>query len=77
MSAYVPSNTGVVVLDLISNSVAGTIQISGVPQNVAFTSDGSMAFVSVMNGNAVVIDTAIDQVIQQLPASNTLGVAIM
>jgi DNA-binding beta-propeller fold protein YncE len=77
MSAYVPSNTGVVVFDLTSNTVAGTIQISGAPQNVAFTMDGSMAFVSVMNGNAVIIDTAIDKVIQQLSATDTLGVAIM
>jgi DNA-binding beta-propeller fold protein YncE len=75
-TAYVPSNTGVVILDLNSNIVEGTIPISGVPQNVAFNSDGSMAFVSVMNGNAVVIDTAIQKVIQQLSATNTLGVAI-
>lgn len=58
----------------VSVSLAGTI--SGVPQNVVLASDGSMAFVSVMNANAAVIDTAIDKVIEQLPATNTLGVAI-
>jgi len=76
MSAYVVANTGVLILDLPSNTVAGTIPISGTPQNVAFTSDGSMAYVSVVQGQAAVIDTAIDRVIEQLPATNTLGVTI-
>ena len=76
MSAYVVANTGVLVLDLVSNTVAGTIAISGTPQNVAFTTDGSMAYVSVAQGQAAVIDTAIDRVIEQLPAANTVGVTI-
>ena len=74
MSAYIVANTGVVVLDLVSNTVAGTIAVSGTPQNVAFTADGSMAYVSVTQGQAAVIDTAIDRVIEQLPAANTVGV---
>lgn len=76
MSAYVVANTGVLVLDLVSNTVAGTIAVSGTPQNVAFTPDGSMAYVSVAPGQAAVIDTAIDRVIEQLPAANTVGVTI-
>jgi DNA-binding beta-propeller fold protein YncE len=76
MSAYVVTNTGVLVFDLASNSVAGMIPISGTPQNVAFTADGSMAYVSVVQGQAVVIDTAIERVIEQLPATNTVGVTI-
>jgi DNA-binding beta-propeller fold protein YncE len=76
MTAYVVANTGVLVFDLASNTVAGTIPISGTPQNVAFTADGSMAYVSVVNGQAAVIDTVIDRVIEQLPASNTVGVMI-
>lgn len=75
-SAYVVANTGIVVVDLRANTVAGTIPISGTPQNVSFTSDGSMAYVSVMNGEAVVIDTAIQRIVQSLPVSNTIGVAI-
>jgi DNA-binding beta-propeller fold protein YncE len=54
--------------------VTGTIAVSGTPQNVAFTADGSMAYVSVTQGQAAVIDTAIDRVIEQLPAANTVGV---
>ena len=76
MSAYVVVNTGVLVFDLASNTVEGTIPISGTPQNVAFTTDGSMAYVSVTQGNAAIIDTAIARVIEQLPAANTVGVAI-
>jgi YVTN family beta-propeller protein len=76
MSAYVVSNAGVVVFDLASNTVAGTIPVSGTPQNVAFTADGSMAYVSVVQGQAAVIDTAIERVIEQLPATNTVGVTI-
>jgi DNA-binding beta-propeller fold protein YncE len=76
MSAYVVTSTGVLVFDLASNSVAGMIPISGTPQNVAFTADGSMAYVSVVQGQAAVIDTAIEQVIEQLPATNTVGVTI-
>jgi len=76
MSAYVVSNNGVLIFDLASNTVAGTIPVSGVPQNVAFTADGSMAYVSVVQGQAVVIDTAIERVIEQLPATNTVGVTI-
>jgi YVTN family beta-propeller protein len=76
MSAYVVSNDGVLVFDLASNTVVGTIPISGSPQNVAFTADGSMAYVSVAQGQAAVIDTAIDRVIEQLPAADTLGVTI-
>jgi YVTN family beta-propeller protein len=76
MRAYVVSNTGVLVFDLTSNTVAGAIPISGIPQNVAFTADGSMAYVSVVQGQAAVIDTAIDRVIEQLPANNTMGVAL-
>jgi DNA-binding beta-propeller fold protein YncE len=74
--AYVVANTGVLVFDLTSNTVAGTIPISGTPQNVAFTANGSMAYVSVVQGQAAVIDTMIDKVIEQLPASNTIGVTI-
>lgn len=76
MSAYAVANTGVLVLDLASNTVAGTIPVTGTPQNVAFTSDGSMAYVSVAQGQAAVIDTAIDRVIEQLPAANTVGVTV-
>jgi YVTN family beta-propeller protein len=76
MNAYVVASTGVLVFDLASNTVAGTIPVVGTPANVAFTTDGSMAYVSVVNGRAAVIDTAIEQVIEQLPASNTLGVTI-
>jgi DNA-binding beta-propeller fold protein YncE len=76
MSAYVVASTGILVFDLTSNTVAGTIPISGTPQNVAFTADGSMAYVSVVQGQAAVIDTVIDRVIEQLPASNTVGVMI-
>jgi len=76
MSAYIVANTGVLVLDLASNTVTGTIAVSGTPQNVAFTTDGSMAYVSVAQGQAVVIDTAIERVIEQLPAANTVGVTI-
>jgi DNA-binding beta-propeller fold protein YncE len=76
MSAYVVASTGVLVFDLTSNTVAGTIPISGTPQNVAYTADGSMAYVSVLQGQAAVIDTVIDRVIEQLPASNTVGVMI-
>jgi YVTN family beta-propeller protein len=76
MSAYVVSNTGVLVFDLSSNTVGGTIPISGMPQNIAFTADGSMAYVSVAQGPAAVIDTAIERVIEQLPATNTMGVTI-
>ena len=74
MSAYVVANTGVLVLDLASNTVTGTIAVSGTPQNVAFTTDGSMAYVSVTQGQAAVIDTAIERVIEQLPAADTTGV---
>jgi len=74
MSAYIVANTGVLVLDLASNTVTGTIAISGTPQNVAFTPDGSMAYVSVTQGQAAVIDTAIERVIEQLPAADTTGV---
>ena len=76
MTAYVVANTGIVVLDLRTNTASGTIPISGSPMNVAFTADGKMAYASVMNGAAAVIDTAIQRVIQQLPVQNTLGVAI-
>jgi YVTN family beta-propeller protein len=76
MSAYVVANTGVLVLDLATNTVTGTIPISGTPQNVSFTPDGSMAYVSVVQGQAAVIDTVIDRVIEQLPTSNTVGVMI-
>jgi DNA-binding beta-propeller fold protein YncE len=76
MSAYVIANTGVLVFDLTTNTVAGTIPISGTPQNVAFTANGSMAYVSVVQGQAAVIDTVIDRVIEQLPASNTVGLMI-
>jgi DNA-binding beta-propeller fold protein YncE len=76
MTAYVVANTGVLVFDLVSNTVAGTIPISGTAQNVAFTPDGSMAYVSVVQGQAAVIDTVIDRVIEQLPASNTVGVMV-
>lgn len=76
MTAYVVTSGGVLIFDLASNTVAGTIPISGTPQNVAFTADGSMAYVAVVQGQAAVIDTAIDRVIEQLPAANTLGVAI-
>jgi DNA-binding beta-propeller fold protein YncE len=76
MSAYAVYNNGVLVVDLTSNTVAGTIPVSGAPQNVAFTADGSMAYVSVVKGQVAVIDTAIARVIEQLPAANTMGVAI-
>jgi DNA-binding beta-propeller fold protein YncE len=76
MSAYVVANTGVLVFDLASNTVSGTIPVSGTPQNVAFTTDGSMAYVSVVQGQAVVIDTVIDRVIEQLPTANTVGVTL-
>jgi YVTN family beta-propeller protein len=76
MSAYVVSSTGVLVFELSSNTVGGTIPISGTPQNVAFTPDGSMAYVSVVQGQAAVIDTAIGRVIEQLPATNTVGATI-
>jgi len=76
MTAYVVANSGVLVFDLASNTVAGTTPVSGTPQNVAFTADGSMAYVSVVQGQAAVIDTAIDRVIELLPAANTLGVTI-
>ena len=76
MSAYVVSGSGVLVFDLASNSVVGTIPISGSPQNVAFTTNGAMAYVSVAQGQAAVIDTAIERVIEQLPATDTLGVTI-
>jgi arabinogalactan endo-1,4-beta-galactosidase len=35
-----------------------------------------MAYVSVVQGQAAVIDTVIDRVIEQLPASNTVGVMV-
>src|SRR3984885_11548143 len=61
MNAYVVASTGVLVFDLASNTVAGTVPVSGTPKNVAFTTDGSMAYVSVVQGQAAVIDTAIEQ----------------
>ena len=76
MTAYLPSSNGVVVFDLVSNTVAGTIAVSGIPQKVGFTADGSMAFVSVKQGQAAVIDTAIDSVIQRLAVTNTVGLTI-
>lgn len=82
-TAYLVSNlsfSGIVVFDLTTGSVTGTIAAPGtpVPFNVAFTPDGSRAYMTEELGPVLIIDTASQKIVGQLPVgnSNSIGVTI-
>jgi YVTN family beta-propeller protein len=77
---YVASESGVVnVIDTATNTVTATIQVgnSGLADFVAFSPDGSKAYVTHYTGNSVtVIDTASNTVVADIAVDSCYAVAV-
>ena len=74
MKAYVANASAneVSVIDLSTNTVAGTVSVGGSPRGVAITHDGKRAYVTNLNDDDIsVIDLATNTVVgPTIPAGN-------
>ena len=65
---YVAGDNDVSVVDIETNTVVATIAVGGTPEQVAFTPDGSFAYVANRDSDHVsVIDTATRTVVDSVP----------
>lgn len=75
---YVAGNGCVTVVDVAANAVEDTIAVVGNPEEVAFTPDGSFAYVANSSSNDIsVIDTATRSIVSTIPVGgNSFSLAM-
>jgi YVTN family beta-propeller protein len=63
-------SSSVYVIDTLSMTVAATISVPGTPDGIAFTPDGTRAYVGILGGTVSVIDTATLTQLASIPVAD-------